>query len=262
MKKVSLILTTYNCREDLKKTLKSIEMQDYPDIEVCIADGCSTDGTLEVIRKFQKTTKREVHFLSEKDAGIYDGINKAIRMSTGDYLEIMNDEYTMQNAVSKLVNAIECSKECVGAHADLVYCEDGQVKRYWRMSKGRVATGWMPGHPTLMLKRKIYEKYGLYNINYRCSADYEFMLRFLKDKHKLAYVPEILVSMFYGGTSTQSTGSYLVSVKESAKALKENGYKFSWGIIGLRTLRVLGQFRNAKKFGRKKTCGFWGEMNE
>lgn len=254
MKKVSLILTTYNCREDLKKTLKSIEIQDYPDIEVCIADGCSTDGTIEVIQEFQKTTKRKVCFQSEKDAGIYDGINKAIRMSTGDYLEIMNDEYTMPDAVSKLVSAIEKSEEYVGAHADLIYCGNGQVKRYWRMNKGSVATGWMPGHPTLMLKREIYEKYGLYNVNYRCSADYELMLRFLKDKHKLAYVPEVLVSMFYGGTSTQSTGSYWISIKEAAKALKENGYKFSWVIIGLRTCRVLKQFTDVNK-NREKYRG-------
>lgn len=241
-KKVSLILTTYNCKDNLIKTFKSIEEQDYPNIEVCISDSCSSDGTLEVIKEYARTSKHEVVYRSEKDSGIYDGINRSIQMSSGDYLEIMNDEYTCQDAISKLVSAIENNVDVVGAHADLVYKEGDAVKRYWRMGSGSIYTGWMPGHPSLMLKREVYEKYGLYNTGYACSADYEFMLRFLKDGNKLAYVPETLISMFYGGTSTSTATSYVTSIKEALKALKENGIKGRYLITGLRTIRVLGQF--------------------
>ena len=242
LKKVSLILTTYNCKENLIKTFKSIEEQDYPNIEVCISDSCSTDGTLEVIKEYAESSKHSVVYKSEKDSGIYDGINRSIQMSSGDYLEIMNDEYTCTDAITKLVNAIEKTNDAVGSHADLVYKKDGIARRYWKMGEGSIYSGWMPGHPTLMLKREVYEKYGLYNTDYICSADYEFMIRFLRDGNKLAYVPETLISMFYGGTSTGTAGSYMTSIKEALRALKENGVKGRLWITGLRTLRVLGQF--------------------
>lgn len=241
-KKVSLILTTYNCKDNLIKTFKSIEGQDYPNIEVCISDSCSSDGTLDVIKEYARTSKHEVVYRSEKDSGIYDGINRSIQMSSGDYLEIMNDEYTCRDAIGKLVSAIENVTDVVGAHADLVYKEVDTVKRYWKMGNGSIYTGWMPGHPSLMLKREVYEKYGLYNTDYTCSADYEFMLRFLKDGNKLAYVPETLIAMYYGGTSTGTATSYVTSIKEALKALKENGVKGRYLITGLRTVRVLGQF--------------------
>lgn len=242
LKKVSLVLTTYNCKENLIKTFKSIEEQDYRHIEVCISDSCSTDGTLEVIKEYAESSKHSVIYKSEKDSGIYDGINRSIQMSSGEYLEIMNDEYTCTDAISKLVDAIEKMEDAVGSHADLVYKENGIVRRYWKMGEGSIYSGWMPGHPALMLRREIYEKYGLYNTDYICSADYEFMIRFLKDGNKLAYVPETLISMFYGGTSTGTAGSYWTSIKEALRALKENGVKGRLWITGLRTLRVLGQF--------------------
>ena len=242
-KKVSLILTTYNCKDNLIRTLTCIAQQDYPNIEICIADSCSTDGTLDVIKEYAKTSSHQVIYKSEKDSGIYDGINKAIRMSSGDYLEIMNDEYTATDAITQLVDAIECSStQVVGAHADLVYKEDDKIKRYWKMGKACLYTGWMPGHPTLMLKREIYDRYGLYDTGYICSADYEFMIRFLKDKHQLAYVPKTLISMFYGGTSTGSAAGYTVSIKEAMTALKKNGVSFGLFITMCRTLRVILQF--------------------
>ena len=242
-KTVSLILTTFNCKNDFIKTIKSIEQQDYPHIEVCIADGCSTDGTLDEIEKYAATSRHKVVYKSEKDSGIYDGINHAIALSSGEYLEIMNDEYTCVDAISKLVKAIEESDDYVGVHSDLVYAEDGVVRRKWKMGNGSIYTGWMPGHPSLMLKREVYEKYGMYDTSYVCSADYEFMLRFLKDKCKLAYVPEILISMYYGGTSTNSTSSYLVSIKEALQALKKNKIRGGLFITGMRTVRVMAQFR-------------------
>lgn len=242
MKKVSLILTTYNCKENLLKTFKSIEEQDYPNIEICISDSCSTDGTLDVIEAYANVSKHSVVYKSEKDSGIYDGINRSIQMSSGDYLEIMNDEYTCTDAISKLVRAIEEAGDVVGSHADLVYKEGDEVRRYWKMGNGSIYSGWMPGHPSLMLKREVYDKYGLYNMDYICSADYEFMVRFLKDGNKVAYVPETLISMYYGGTSTSTASSYMTSVKEALRALKENGVKRRLWITGLRTLRVLGQF--------------------
>lgn len=248
MYKVSLILTTYNCADNLKNTLDSIEKQDYSDIEIIVKDGMSTDNTLEIVKEHQKKSKYPLIYKSDKDAGLYDAMNRGFELSTGDIVAIFNERFLEQAAVSRLVSAIEKGDKdgnCryVGAHCDLYYMDGEKIVRKWKMGQGCIEQGWMPGHPTLFLKREIYEKYGLYNTKYKISADYEFMTRFLKDSdNRLAYVPEVLVGMYYGGTSTNGVGSYLKSLKEGHQALKENNYSHAWLIDLKRTMRVLKQF--------------------
>lgn len=250
MWKVSLLVTTYNVKDNLKITFTSIEQQDYPAIEVIIVDGQSTDGTVDLIREFaarhaDRDSSRLVRWVSEPDEGLYDAMNKALRMSTGDIIAICNDRLCSPDAVTKLVRAIEKSKEgCIGAHADLVYVEGEHVVRRWHMGEGRLADGWLPGHPTLFLKREIYEKYGFYDTSYKCSADYEFMIRFLKDeRNRLAYVPEVLVAMFYGGISNAGLRNYMTSFWEGYLGLRRNGVKHPMMITVKRTLLVLRQFK-------------------
>lgn len=253
-KTVSLILTSYNCIENIKRTLKSIEMQDYPNIEVVIIDGLSTDGTVDEIKTYSKNTKYRCKWVSEKDNGIYDAMNKGLELAEGDILAFFNDLFLMSNAVSTMVNTMELDKTD-GIHADLIYATDKKVRRYWKMGQGKICNGWMPGHPTLYLKREIYEKYGNYNSNYKCSADYEFMVRILKDGNvKLSYVPLTILRMYYGGTSTGSLGSYFISLKEAHEALKSNGVRFAWWIDARRTIKVLMQFL--------KTVQYRGNINE
>lgn len=246
MRKVSLLVTTYNVKDNLAVTLKSIEAQDYADIEVVIVDGQSRDGTVDVIREFAErhVASVSVRWVSEPDRGLYDAMNKAWAMCTGDVVAVCNDKLCTPDAVTKLVRAIEQGGEdCIGAHADLVYVDGERIVRKWHMGEGRLSQGWMPGHPTLFLKREVYERYGTYDISYRCAADYEFMVRFLKDeKNRLAYVPEVLIAMFYGGTSNAGLRNYLVSFKEGYTALKKNGVPHPLMITVKRTLRVLKQF--------------------
>lgn len=246
--KVSLLVTVYNVKETLPVTLQSISAQDYPDLEVVIVDGGSTDGTVELIKAFAAQTEGRagfsVRWVSEPDDGLYDAMNKAFRMSSGDVVAVCNDKLCKPNTVSLLLSAIEQGGErCVGAHADLVYVEGERVVREWRMGQGRLSEGWMPGHPTLFLRRRIYEAYGLYDTSYRCAADYEFMVRFLKDEeNELAYVPDILVAMFYGGTSNAGLKNYLISFREGFLALRKNKVRHPLLITLRRTLRVLRQF--------------------
>lgn len=257
MWKVSLLVTTYNVKDNLAVTLENIEAQDYPDIEVLIVDGQSTDGTVDMIREFAErhankkligssddTASISVRWISEPDRGLYDAMNKAWAMCTGDIVAVCNDKLTTSDTVSKLVHAIEQGDEnCIGAHADLVYMDGERVVRTWHMGEGKLSQGWMPGHPTLFLKREVYEHYGVYDISFRCAADYEFMVRFLKDgKNRLAYVPEVLIAMYYGGTSNASLSNYLVSFKEGYRALKKNGVPRPLLITVKRTIRVLRQF--------------------
>lgn len=250
-KTVSLILTSYNCKDNIKRTLRSIERQDYPAIEVVIIDGLSTDGTVDVIKTYEKKTKYRCQWISEKDKGIYDAMNKGLALAKGDIIAFFNDLFLIPNAVSLMVEAME-REGTDGAHADLIYATDEKVKRYWKMEHGKISDGWMPGHPTLYLKREIYEKYGKYNSDYRCSADYEFMVRILKDGNvKFSYVPRTILRMYYGGTSTGSAGSYILSLKEAHEALKSNGVRFAWWIDARRTIKVLMQFLRAKQYKGK-----------
>ena len=167
-KKVSLILTTYNCKENLKKTLRSIEEQDYPNIEVIIKDGGSKDGTLEVIKAYSKQSHNQVKYVSKRDKGIYDAMNQGYGFSTGEIIAFFNEYFAETNAISKFVDAIERNASiCIGAHADLVYADGEKVVRHWKMGEGKISEGWMPGHPTLFLKREIYEKYGLYDTSFK-----------------------------------------------------------------------------------------------
>ena len=242
MQRVSLILTTYNSKENFLKTYESIKKQDYPDIEIVVVDGESTDGTVAEIRRCAGQ-EEGLKWVSEKDHGIYDAINKGIRLASGDLIAVFNDIFYMDSAVSKLVRAVNSNGGYDGAHGDLVYCQNGKIKRYWRMGEGQIEDGWMPAHPTLLLKREVYERFGVYKTDYRCSSDYEFMIRILKNGEvRLAYVPEILVSMFYGGTSSNGLGAYAVSFREACRALKENEVRHPWQISIKRTFRVVKQF--------------------
>lgn len=244
MTTVSLILTTYNCVENLKRTLQSIEQQDYPAIEVNIKDGGSTDGTLEIIKKYAGTSHNKVNWMTGSDKGIYDAMNQGYKLAQGDIIVFFNDLFIMQNAISKMVDIIEKQLDCIGAHADLIYATDKKVVRYWKMGKQKsLYSGWMPGHPTLFLKKTVYDEYGLYNSEYKVAADYEFMIRILKNRNnKLAYLPEVIIKMYYGGTSTATADSYLLSLKEGHQALKDNQVKGALIIDFLRTWRVVLQF--------------------
>ncbi len=235
-------MTTCNSRDNFIKSYESIRRQTYPEIEIIVVDGASTDGTVDEIKK-RADDNPAVKWISEKDTGIYNALNKGIRMAGGEIVAIFNDQYLCDDAVEQYVRAIE-ENHSDGAHSDLVYMDaNGKTVRRWKMGQGNIRQGWMPGHPTLYLRRQIYEKYGLYKEDYRCAADYEFMVRILKDgRTKLAYIPKELLGMYYGGTSNSDIRAYLVSFAEGVRALKENRVKGALWITLRRTMKVLKQF--------------------
>ena len=242
MKKVSIITTTYNDSAALKKTIEQIKAQDYPNIEYIIVDGASKDDTMDVIMEAKAHFGDRLIWMSEKDSGIYDAINKGLKLATGDYIGLCFDQFAGPDVISKMVGIME-KEGTDGVHGDLNYMDGEKIVRKWRQGQGNIRTGWMPGHPTLYLKKEVYDTYGLYKTDYRISADYEFMIRILKDnKVKLSYIPEVLIKMAHGGTSTNSLGAYLEGMKEGHRALKENGVKFAFVTDMLRVLRVLKQF--------------------
>lgn len=242
MKKVSIITTTYNDSANLRKTIQQVEAQDYENIEYIIVDGASKDDTLQVIAEAKERFGDRLVWISEKDSGIYDAINKGLRLATGDFIGLCFDQFASPDVISKMVSIME-KEGTDGVHGDLDYVDGEKIVRKWRQGQGNIRTGWMPGHPTLYLRKEVYETYGFYKTDYRISADYEYMIRILKDgKVKLSYIPEVLIKMFHGGTSTNGLGAYLEGLKEGHRALKENGVKFAFVTDLLRILRVLRQF--------------------
>lgn len=240
--RVSIVTTTYNDKESLQKTIRQVQKQDYENLEYIIVDGGSADGTLEVLRKAQEAFGDSLRWISEPDQGIYDALNKGLRMASGEILGCCFDRFAGPDVISRMVEII-LREGTDGVHGDLCYMEGERVVRRWHQGQGKIRFGWMPGHPTLYLRRQVYEKFGYYKTDYRISADYEFMIRILKDgKVKLSYLPEILIYMEHGGTSTSSLGAYLEGMKEGHRALKESGAGMAWFTDVCRTLRVLAQF--------------------
>ncbi len=240
--KVSIVTTTYNDRENLEKIIRQVRSQDYENLEYIIVDGGSADGTLEVIRQAQKDFGERLKWISQPDKGIYDALNKGLKMSSGEILGCCFDEFAGPDVVAKMVDIME-REGTDGVHGDLDYVDGDRVVRRWRQGQGKLVFGWMPGHPTLYLRRSVYENFGYYRTDYRISADYEFMIRILKDgKVRLSYLPEVLIRMSHGGTSTNSLRAYLAGMKEGHRALKENGIPMAAFTDFCRTLRVLAQF--------------------
>lgn len=240
--KVSIITTTYNDAENLKRIINEVSKQSYSNIEHIIVDGKSNDQTSQVMEAYKQKYKDSVIYISEKDEGIYDAINKGIKLATGDIVGCCFDVFADEHVISDIVDIIE-KEQTDGVHGDLYYMDGERIVRYWKQGKGNIKQGWMPGHPTLYLKREVYERYGLYKTDYRISADYEFMVRILKDeKIRLSYINRVLIMMSHGGTSTNSFKAYLESLREGHRALKENKVKLAWKIDVMRIIRVLRQF--------------------
>ena len=230
-KKVSLILTTYNCKHNLVKTLESIEKQDYPEIEVIIKDGGSTDGTLDVISKYQENSHNQVKWETKPDKGIYDAMNKGISMATGDIVGIINsDDFYHRTDILQIVADTFKDKSVQALYGDVRFVNDfdlDKTVRYYsskNFSSKRFRFGFMPAHPTFFTYKKYYDDFGYYKLGYKIAADFELLIRFLYvNKLKYKYLSIDFMKMRTGGTSTASIKSNWILNKEIVWACKENG---------------------------------------
>lgn len=241
--KFSIITATFNNALNLKKTLDSILSQTYKNYECIVMDGGSKDETIELLREYGKKFGKRMRWYSERDKGIYDAINKGIIKAKGDVIGMMYDEFADTHSLAVIAKTM-MKKPVDGVYGDLIYFDqNNSVVRKWKMGKGTIREGWMAAHPTLYLKREVYDRWGLYDISYKIVADYEFEIRILeKGGINLEYIPRVLVHMFYGGTSTGGAGAYLRSFAESVLALKKNKVMPAITISMLRSVRVFFQF--------------------
>jgi glycosyltransferase involved in cell wall biosynthesis len=244
--KITIITATYNSAATVRDTLSSIAGQQYNDIEHIIVDGLSKDGTLAIVNEFPHVAR----VISEKDNGIYDAMNKGIQLATGEVIGILNsDDFYNDQAVLEKVMSVFNDPAVDTVYADLQYVRQDNtqiVTRTWKagsFQKRDFYYGWMPPHPTFFVRRRVYEKAGVFNIALRSAADYEFMLRVLV-KHNInaRYIPEVLVKMRSGGMSNASWKNRLKANKEDLMAWKLNELKPYFFTTWLKPARKIFQF--------------------
>ena len=247
--KISIITITYNSAKSLQRALESVQSQTYPDIEHILVDGASTDGTRAIIETYAKQ-HTNVRWISEKDEGIYDAINKGIRMATGDVIGFLHsdDVFYSADSIEQIAHAMQTEKADI-VYGDLQYCKDGKVVRRWKSNTFNPRShkyGWMPPHPTVYVRREVYEQAGPYDDWFRISADYDMILRIFTAGYKTHYIPQVLVSMEVGGASNKNTKARLSKTQEDYLVLKKNH-------IGAGLLTVAcKQIRKVKQFIRKE----------
>lgn len=247
MLKISIITVSYNSAQTIEDCIQSVLSQTYPHIEYILVDGASQDNTFKIIEKYSSKISK---FISEKDNGIYHAMNKGIKMATGDIIGILNsdDFYADDKVIIDVVTTFEKTK-ADAIYADLQYVDaidTRKIKRYWKSGRykpGDFLFGWMPPHPTFFVKREVYEKYGLFNENFRTAADYELMLRFIhKYKISVDYLPRVIVKMRSGGQSNVTAKNRIKANMEDRKAWEINGLKPYFFTLFLKPLRKLKQF--------------------
>lgn len=245
--KVSIITAIYNNRATIEQCIKSVRSQSYSNIEHIIIDGCSTDGSLDIIKSYGN---RAATLISEPDNGIYYALNKGLELASGDIVGFLHadDTYAHNKAVETVVSQMT-GQNVDSCYGDLLYVSRenaGKVVRYWKSSAfkdGLFKKGWMPPHPTFFVKKAIYDKYGNFNTDFKIAADYELMLRFLEINNVTThYIPSVLIRMKLGGTSNKNLKNIVRKTSEDYRARKVNNLQGCAVTILLKNVSKIEQF--------------------
>ncbi|MEX6031296.1 glycosyltransferase family 2 protein [Providencia huaxiensis] len=244
--KISIITATYNSSKTIIDTILSLEKQTYSNIEYIIVDGASSDNTLDIIKKY--STKIST-IISEPDKGIYDALNKGIMASTGDIVGFLHsdDIFAYPNAIEDLVNTL-VNDESQAIYADLEYVSKENtenVVRRWVSGSYKhenLKKGWMPPHPTFFMKKELYKEHGVFDSNFKISADYDSLLRYLwLHNISVSYLPKVVTKMRVGGESNRSFLNILKKTKEDILVLQKNNIFWVYPLF-MKNISKLPQF--------------------
>jgi glycosyltransferase involved in cell wall biosynthesis len=243
--KISLITVSFNAESTIESCIQSVLAQSFKNVEYIIIDGASTDNTLQIIHKY----KQRIQILvSEPDKGIYDAMNKGIKMASGDIIGMLNadDFFAYDDALNDIANLFN-NHHCDIVFADLDYVDhQGKVIRKWRSGEytpGKFNWGWMPPHPTFYCKKELFQQFSYYSLEYGTAADYELMLRFMyKNGVKASYLNKVIIKMKTGGASNKNLNSRVKGLLFDLKAMRNNGIKAP--LLGLifKPLRKISQY--------------------
>lgn len=226
---ISVVTVCRNSESTIEDTLRSVAAQTYPAVEHIVVDGASKDGTMAIVARYPHVTKA----ISEPDHGIYDAMNKGIGYAHGEIIGTLNadDFYTAPDVLESVAKAFEDPTVDV-CYADLCYVSQHQltqIVRYWRSSEfepNLYLTGWCPPHPTFFIRKRVYDRFGTFDLSYRIAADVDLTMRLL-EKHRVTsrYLPRVLVKMRLGGTTNKSVGNIVKQNLEIWRALQTHGRK-------------------------------------
>ncbi|TQI71933.1 glycosyltransferase [Gramella sp. Hel_I_59] len=245
--KVTIITATYNSADNIFTAMKSIATQSYLNIEWVVIDGGSSDKTLDIIKG---NYSRELKIISEKDQGIYDALNKGIKLASGDIIGFVHsdDFLASPEIISEMVQTFR-DRKVDGVYGDLEYVSKSDTSkriRFWKSEQffsKLLRKGWMPAHPTLFLRSEVYQKHGHFNLKYRIAADYDFILRVFSDSSlSFKYIPEVLTKMRVGGASNRSLKNIKLKSMEDLRALKTNKITNPYSVLLQKNLSKISQF--------------------
>ena len=227
--KVSIITATYNSENVIEDCLSSVFNQNYHNIESIVIDGNSSDQTISIVKKLKKN-HHDIKILSESDSGIYDALNKGIALSEGEIIGFLHSDDILKSnrIIDEIVKMIK-SKNLDGIYGNLHYVDKydiTKVIRNWKSSDFNhdlLKKGWMPPHPTLFLKKNVYDRHGYFNLSYSISADYDFILRIFKDTElKFGFLPKVITAMRIGGKSNRSLKNMITKTIEDYRVISNN----------------------------------------
>ena len=234
--RISVVTVCRNSESTIGKTLSSVATQDWHDIEHIVIDGASTDKTVQIIRASPHVAK----FVSERDSGIYDAMNKGIAMATGDIIALLNadDHYAADGVLTRIVAEFEGDPACDAVFTDIQFFKNGDpgmITRRYASARFRpelLRWGWMPAHPGMFVKKIVYEQVGLYRTDYKIAADFEFVARaFWRRAFIFKSLPIVSVLMSAGGVSTRGFASNWLINREVVRACRENGINTNLAMI-------------------------------
>ena len=243
--KISLITAVYNSEGTVAEAINSVARQTYSNFQHVIVEGRSADGSLAAI---ERAAHDRMELISEPDKGIYDALNKGIARSNGDIIGFVHSDDLLahDNVLDRIAGAFaDPAVEAVFSDLDYVSATDtSRVIRHWSTGPfhpDRLKRGWMPPHPTLYLKRHVYERFGTFDVNLAIAADYDFILRFFsRAQSSSVYIPEVLYKMRVGGVSNRSFGRVKKKMAEDYRVMRRNQ------VGGIRTLAL----KNVSKLGQ------------
>lgn len=248
--KCSLITVSYNSSATLCDTIQSVLSQSYAEIEYIVVDGLSIDNTVNIIKSFEPKFNGRLKWISERDGGIYDAMNKGISMATGEVVGIINsDDFYHHVDTIEQVMRVFSHTDAQAVFGDVRFVNPNNLDktvRYYsskKFSVDKFRYGFMPAHPTFFTYKKYFLKFGYYQTDYKIAADYELLIRFLYiHRLKFSYIPLDFMKMRTGGVSTVSFKSNILLNKEIVKACNENGIWTCMPLLFLKYFRKLFEF--------------------